>query len=53
MDAFFGHVTVSPVIPAPLACVLVRLGRYLFWELNPTLPEFRGVALRQNVIARS
>ncbi|MCI51952.1 hypothetical protein A2U01_0073196, partial [Trifolium medium] len=37
MDALFGHVTVGPVIPAPLVRVLVRLGRYLLWELNPTL----------------
>ncbi|MCI85666.1 hypothetical protein A2U01_0106945, partial [Trifolium medium] len=40
MDAFFGHMTVNPVIPAILVHVLVRLGRYLLWELNPTLPEF-------------
>ncbi|MCI77852.1 hypothetical protein A2U01_0099122 [Trifolium medium] len=31
---------------------MVRLGRYLLWELNPTLPEFRGVALGQDVLAR-
>ncbi|MCI74611.1 hypothetical protein A2U01_0095875 [Trifolium medium] len=32
---------------------MVRLGRYLLWELNPTLPEFRGMALGQDVLARS
>ncbi|MCI76491.1 hypothetical protein A2U01_0097761, partial [Trifolium medium] len=53
MDAFFGHMTVGLVIPAPFACVFVRLGRYLLWELNPTLPELRGVALEQNVLARN
>ncbi|MCI74641.1 hypothetical protein A2U01_0095905, partial [Trifolium medium] len=45
MDAFFGHMAMSPVIPAILVHVLVRLGRYLLREFNPTLPEFRGVAL--------
>ncbi|MCI86996.1 hypothetical protein A2U01_0108277, partial [Trifolium medium] len=39
--------------PTPLGCVLVRLGRDLLWELNPSLPKFRGVALRQNVLARN
>ncbi|MCI59158.1 hypothetical protein A2U01_0080413, partial [Trifolium medium] len=45
MDALFGYVTVGLVVHAPLACVLVRLGRYLFWELDLTLSEFRGMAL--------
>ncbi|MCI73409.1 hypothetical protein A2U01_0094673, partial [Trifolium medium] len=53
MDAVFGHVTMGPVIPAPLVCVLMLLGRYLLWELNPTLPEFRGVALGQDVLAQN
>ncbi|MCI75909.1 hypothetical protein A2U01_0097178, partial [Trifolium medium] len=51
MDALLGHVTVGPVIHAPLACVLVRFGRYLLWELDPTLAEFRGVTLRQDMLA--
>ncbi|MCI43453.1 hypothetical protein A2U01_0064690, partial [Trifolium medium] len=52
MDALIGHVTVGPVIHAPLIRVLVRLGRYLLWELDPALPKFRGVVLGQDMLAR-
>ncbi|MCI05044.1 hypothetical protein A2U01_0026093 [Trifolium medium] len=52
MDAFFGHVTVGLVIPAPFTRILVRLGRYLLRELNPALLEFRGSALGQDMLER-
>ncbi|MCI48292.1 hypothetical protein A2U01_0069535, partial [Trifolium medium] len=52
MDALLGYVIMGPVIPESLVRVLVRLGRYLLWELDPALPKFRGVALGQDMLAR-
>ncbi|MCI69169.1 hypothetical protein A2U01_0090430, partial [Trifolium medium] len=52
MDAFFGHVTVSLVIPAILAPILVRLCRHQLRELDPRLAKICVRTLGQNVLAR-
>jgi hypothetical protein len=51
LDAFFGHMAMSSVVPAPLGFVLLGLGRDLFGEFDISFPELCIIALGQDMLA--